>query len=50
MTTRRHASKLQAFAFSLLGTLTTAGAVDLGPQTQLAVPGDFNGDGRRRGI
>lgn len=35
-----------AFGLSLSFTLSTAGAVDLDPKTQSAIPGDFNGDGR----
>jgi RHS repeat-associated protein len=34
------------FCLSLLGTMTTASAVDLGTATHQQIPGDFNGDGR----
>ncbi|HEX7966330.1 MAG TPA: RHS repeat-associated core domain-containing protein [Gammaproteobacteria bacterium] len=41
----RRAHSLPAFFFSLLLTFSTAGAVDL-DGSHLAVPGDFNADGR----
>ena len=43
MSARR--SSLLAFGLSLLLTSVTAGAVD--PSQSLAVPGDFNADGRQ---
>jgi RHS repeat-associated protein len=39
-------SSLLAFGLSLLLTSITAGAVDTDPRHTLAVPGDFNADGR----
>src|SRR5882724_1633484 len=46
MSASPRASSLLAFGLSLSFTFTTASAVDLNLKSQLAVPGDFNGDGR----
>ena len=39
-------ASLLAFGLSFFCVFTTAGAVDLDPTTHVAVPADFNGDGR----